>query len=278
MTIVSNARVHEEGEKLRSIANQSVIPYVRGGGSLSGMDCQGLVEYALQQAGVPRSECNLGGSNSHWRACVWRGTPEECVALFGCVPVGAAVFIWKEVSSTTPEQFREDGLKDAEHMGLKITGCVLHASSTREKVAESVFNDKTIPNGGWNMVGLLPWVDYGPAISAAIGSAPAEAEAATDAGSGTAEGEVVYDNLAQAQAAMPVQDQIVRYVRIVSTNGGEVRIREQPKKGAVTKYSAAPGTLCPYQGERDGFYKILYLGKSRYVKKEFGQIVKVRKG
>lgn len=92
MTIVSNACVREEAEKLRSIANQSVIPYVRGGSTLSGMDCQGLVEYVLQRSGVPRSECNMGGSNSHWRACVWRGSPEECVELFGCVPVGAGVF------------------------------------------------------------------------------------------------------------------------------------------------------------------------------------------
>lgn len=84
--------------------------------------------------------------------------------------------------------------------------------------------------------------------------------------------------LPEEQASLPIRDQIVRYVRIVSTTGGEVRIREQPKKGAVTKYSTAPGTLFPYQGERDGFYKILYLGKSRYVKREFGQIVKVRKG
>lgn len=164
MTIVSSAAVLEQAEKLREIATVSFIPYVRGGSTLAGMDCQNMVEYPIIKAGVPRSECNLDGSNAHWRACVWRGTPEECVAKFGKVPECAAIFIVKEVSDTTPEKYRHDGLKDAEHMGIKLTTCALHASATLGKVAESKFADKTIKNGGWNAVGLLPWIDYGVGV------------------------------------------------------------------------------------------------------------------
>ncbi|MCE5344140.1 MAG: peptidoglycan-binding protein, partial [Eubacteriales bacterium] len=37
----------------------------------------------------------------------------------------------------------------------------IHASSSRGMVAQSAFTGKTIPNGGWNRVGLASWVDYG---------------------------------------------------------------------------------------------------------------------
>ncbi|MBP3649104.1 MAG: hypothetical protein J6K73_04920 [Clostridia bacterium] len=137
------------------------IPYVNNGHTLAGMDCQGLAEYLLEQCGVDYTECNRAGSNSHLRDCVWRGTPEECVNLFGKVPDGAWIFIVKD-NGGEPEKYRGDGIGNAEHMGVYMSGTsAIHSSSSRNGVAESFFDGKTIPNGGWNMVGFCQWVDYG---------------------------------------------------------------------------------------------------------------------
>jgi hypothetical protein len=127
--------------------------------TLTGMDCQGLAEYLLIQCGIPKAECNLAGSNAHFRKCVWTGTPEACCEVFGSVPGGAFLFIWEECGA--PAKYDGDGLGNAEHMGVFLGDCALHASSSRGMVAQSAFAGKTIPNGGWNRVGLAPWVDYG---------------------------------------------------------------------------------------------------------------------
>lgn len=114
-------------------------------------------EYCLIQAGIPKAECGLAGSNAHWRACVWRGTPAECIKAFGCIPGGAALFIW--AAGHNDKYSDENG--DASHIGLVWGKYVsIAASASREKVIESNFTGKAI-NGGWNMIGLLPWVDYG---------------------------------------------------------------------------------------------------------------------
>lgn len=159
---IQSEKVAEQAERLRKFAQSDSVPYVSGGMSLAGMDCQGLCEYLLIACGVPKKECNLSGSNAHWRACVWRGTPEECAARFGRVPIGAWVFIVSEEDGGAPAKYRGDGYGDANHMGVYLgNGVALHASASRGCVAESVFQERTVPNGGWNRVGLPPWVDYG---------------------------------------------------------------------------------------------------------------------
>lgn len=156
-TRITNAALIEQGKKLLAYIQTSEIPYVRNGMTLKGMDCQGLVEYCLIQAGVPQKECGLAGSNAHWRACVWRGTPAECLQAFGCIPGGAALFIWTAGHNAKYDD--ENG--DASHIGLVWGKYVsIAASASREKVIESNFAGKAI-NGGWNRIGLLPWVDYG---------------------------------------------------------------------------------------------------------------------
>lgn len=163
MVQVTSAAYAAAGTELLSRVREGwTIPYVRGGSSEAGMDCQGVCEYLLMQCGVPKVECDLAGSNAHWRNCIWRGTPEECVARFGCVPDGAWIFIVDEDGAGTPEKYRGDGLGDAGHMGIYLgNGIALHASASRGCVAESSFKEKTIPNGGWNAIGLPPWVNYG---------------------------------------------------------------------------------------------------------------------
>lgn len=143
------------------------------------MDCQKLWEKMLEDCGL---KMDLGGSNSWYRYIMehgWCGTPEECKKEFGCVPQGATLFIREDVSESTPEQFRHDGIGDITHMGdyTAMTGAemvqiateagvkdagqynhgdgAIHSSSSRGGVNTSKFAGKTIPNGGWNRVGLF---------------------------------------------------------------------------------------------------------------------------
>lgn len=177
----------EQAERLREYAKAASIPYVLGGMSLAGMDCQGLCEYLLIRCGVPKKECNLSGSNAHWRACVWRGTPEACAARFGRVPAGAWVFIVNEEDGGAPAKYRGDGLGDACHMGVYVgKGVALHASASRGCVAESRFEGKTVANGGWNRVGLPRWIDFG--LDAQDGAAGEGGDAALPGNAGGMDG------------------------------------------------------------------------------------------
>ena len=129
------------------------------GTSYEEMDCQKFVERCMSDVGL---HMDLPGSNAWYREMDWVGTPEECRAQFGCVPKGAILFILEAVSGGTPEKYRKDGIGDATHMGIK-TGQgkgAIHSSKSRGGVCESEFHDRTIPNGGWNRVGLYGKFEY----------------------------------------------------------------------------------------------------------------------
>ena len=79
------------------------------------------------------------------------------------MPKGALLFILEPVGPKTPAKFRNDGIGDATHMGI-VTGRgdgAIHSSSSRGCVATSKFKGKTIPNGGWNRIGMLDVFSYG---------------------------------------------------------------------------------------------------------------------
>ena len=148
------------------------------------MDCQKFAETCMEDVGLVM---DLGGSNSWFREMTWRGTPEECIKVFGSIPKGALLFI-REFDGKEPAKYRQDGLGNASHMGIKTgrTGAdmvesamqqgnenagkynfgdgAIHSSATKEHVATSKFLDKTIKNGGWNMIGLYDKFTYGDKI------------------------------------------------------------------------------------------------------------------
>jgi len=133
------------------------------GAPYSSMDCQAFVERCMKDVGVSR---NLPGSNAWYRAMTWTGTPEECKARFGSIPDGAFLFIMEQ-DGKEPAKYRRDGIGNASHIGIR-TGKgqgAIHSSSSRGCVCESVFNDRTVRNGGWNRVGLWDAFDYGTKIN-----------------------------------------------------------------------------------------------------------------
>ena len=131
------------------------------------MDCQKFVEKCMSDCGLYK---DLPGSNSWYRECLrngWAGKPEECIKIFGSIPKGALIFIREEVSESTPAKFRNDGIGDIVHMGIK-TGRnkgAINSSEKRGGVVESEFHDKIIPHGGWNRVGLLNYFNYGKTVN-----------------------------------------------------------------------------------------------------------------
>ena len=147
-------------DMVQSLLDMGKIPYVNGGEDISGMDCQGLVEWGLRQLKI---KTNMKGSNQMWRQmCTWTGTPEECKKVYGKVPVGALLFILENDGGEVARGYT-DGLGNASHVGV-YTGQgdgAIHASSSRGCVAASKFKGKTIANGGWNRVGLCKYLDYG---------------------------------------------------------------------------------------------------------------------
>lgn len=128
------------------------------------MDCQAAVEEALIRCGIPASECNLSGSNAHYRKMRGRWTPERLRDLLGVKEVPAGMFMFIVLASGEPAKYSGDGYGNADHMGIYLGGGrTFNSSSSRGGVEVSTkFNGKTsVPNGGWNMVGWSPWVDCG---------------------------------------------------------------------------------------------------------------------
>lgn len=122
------------------------------------LDCQALMEAILRDVGVRK---NWAGSNAMYRDMAWVGTPEECVAKYGSIPVGAWLFILEQ-DGNEPAKYKADGIGNASHVGV-YTGSgkgAIHSSASRGEVCESAFASKTIRNG-WNRVGLCKLLDYG---------------------------------------------------------------------------------------------------------------------
>lgn len=234
-----------------------------------GVDCSGAFVWAYGE---------FGKSIYHGSNRIARKYVRELLPLSEAMP-GMAAFKAREPGEdyyALPQGYLPGGgqyngdLNDYYHIGLidEDPFFVLNAKNKASGFVRSSLSE------GWDAVGYLTDVDYGDEDIpfSDIDDLDMETEPEID------DGIPVYDSLEEAKAAYPVQDAYTRYVRIVSPNEFPVKIREQPKKGAITKYSANAGTLYPYEGERDGYYEILYGGKSRYVLKEFGQLIKVRKG
>ena len=216
------------------------------GRSYEEMDCQALVERMMADVGYRK---DLGGSNSWYRECLkngWAGTPEDCLREFGIIPKGAILFIHEPVSASTPGKFRDDGIGDITHMGVK-TGRgdgAIHSSRSKGCVCTSKFRDRTIPNGGWNRVGLLPKIfDYGKAI----GGVPEHSE-----GSYSSEKE-----------GKPVKG------TVTAKSGSTVKLRQKPDTSCPVWWDIPVGTILQVVDRRDCWSKCISGGLTGWMKNEF---------
>lgn len=173
------------------------------------MDCQALLEAMLKDVGVKKE---WKGSNAMYRDMAWVGTPEECKKKFGGIPVGSWIFILKQ-DGNEPAEYRKDGIGNADHVGVKTGGKkgAIHSSATMEQVSESVFQDKTIPNGGWNRVGFCKLLDYGEKIETILYGRTSKEE-----------------NVQKEKEEIQEEVTITMITATVQTSGGILNIRDMP--------------------------------------------------
>lgn len=211
------------------------------GRSYQEMDCQQFAENCMKKVGIT---LNLAGSNAWYRKMTWTGTPEECKARFGSIPKGALLFILTFDGGEEKRGYR-DGLGNASHIGIK-TGRgkgALHSSASRGCVCESEFKDKTIPNGGWNRVGLWDAFDYGDQINSLLSG--------------------------EKERGEPFMGYMAR---VVSDNGGKVNLRAKPSTGSTVLNRLPVGTLVEVTDEVDGTWsKVVCDGKAGYMMNNFLQ-------
>lgn len=212
------------------------------GRSYEEMDCQAFVERCMKKVGINE---DLPGSNAWYRAMTWVGTPEECKRKFGCIPKGALLYILKN-DGQEPAKYHNDGIGNASHIGIK-TGRgkgALHSSASMGCVCESNFADKTIPNGGWNRVGLDYRFDYGDKINSILNGGSQEEE--------------------YIEVVIPVYTAIV-----TSNNGAGANFRA--KKSTATGYlgKIPEGTEVTVTADDGVWSSVIYNGKNGYVMSEF---------
>ena len=220
------------------------------------MDCQAFWERTLNDCGI---KMDLGGSNSWYRYMMkhgWCGTPAECVKTFGGIPVGATLYIRKDVSESTPAQFRNDGIGDITHMGI-FTGMTgeemvqialdagvrnadkynygdgaINSSHSRGGVCTSKFAGKSI-SGGWNRIGL--WLDS-----------------------------IVYDG-----TTPPGPEPETEWATVVAEEGSTVKMRARPSKSCPLYWDVPVGSEVMVNEYGETWTRITWAGNSGYMMTRF---------
>ncbi len=243
------------------------------GRSYDEMDCQEFVERCLECVGCL---LDLKGSNVWFRkvqAEGWTGSPEECVREFGCVQKGAFLFI-HAFDGGEERRGYHDGKGNASHIGIK-TGRgkgAIHSSSSRGCVTESEFHDRTIRNGGWNMVGLWNRMDYGKTVNWANLLRPPVAEISQEVRSSETSdlsgGQSrrlslrTLEPSGSAQAPPEQKEEGKRMtVTVTSPNGGPVNLRKAANKGAALVDRILPGADAELLETGNGWSKIRVAGR-----------------
>ena len=83
----------------------------------------------------------------------WKGTKEECIATFGCIPLGAWVFMVSRDGGEVEKGYHDDE-GNANHVGIYVGD-----DNTRDS-AGSRGGVGYRPLKDWNMVGLCKYLDY----------------------------------------------------------------------------------------------------------------------
>lgn len=224
----------QAGRQLLTKAAAEKIPYVNNGSTINGMDCQGLVEYLLRECGT---SVNYLGSNDMWRNLgKWSGTVEEAVKLFGSIPSGALLYIWKQDGA--PSRYKDDK-GNATHVGVYLdSNEAVHASASRGCVAPSTIKNKSI-NGGWNKVMLCKFI--------------------------------LYDNSVESKLTVSGAEEGVKMEMgyITSADGGWVNVRKSPNTTSDRLAKANCGDQVEILEAGDQWSKISYNGITGYVMSKF---------
>lgn len=238
------------------------------------MDCQKFVETCINDcakaAGLD-TRLDAAGSNDMARHhCAWLGTLANAKAE-GKLVLGAGLLIHEDDESGLPEQYRGDGLGDFSHVGLYVGENALgdvdkygrkrmcnavHSSQSMGRVAGSTLSN------GWTHVMLFAEIDYGIEVGGLNLSHEAEALINTKADENI-------EDVDMRDAKGYPSAQSARYVRVETGNEYGLKVREAPKRSAITKYTAPNGTQLRVMGESGQYYKVMYNGGVRWVDRRY---------
>lgn len=235
----------------------------------SDMDCQKFVETALRDAGITK---DLAGSNAWYRMMTWVGTPAECKAKFGSIPVGAFLYILSN-NGKEPEKYKKDGIGNASHIGIytAMTGAemvaqaladgnvngtaynfgngAIHSSSSRAHVCTSAFAGKAI-SGGWNRIGLWDKIDYGEHVNAILrGESPSSIDP---------------DDPVPTPEPAPV----VTVGKVYAEAGRAVKMRQKPSSKCNLYWDVPIGETVEILGEGEWDH-IRWNGRTGYMKSDY---------
>lgn len=235
------------------------------GRSYKEMDCQAFIEQCMADCGL---RMDLAGSNAWYREVKkngWVGSPEECIKIFGSIPKGALLFI-HAFDGGEEKRGYHDGLGNASHVGIVThrNDGAIHSSSSRGCVATSVFKDKTIKNGGWNMVGLWNRIDYGKSINwilehIGIGQAPAaDQDPAADP-----------DPVEQE----PAEGGKTMRGKVIAEYGGTVKLRQKPSSSCSMYWDIAVGTEMDVLQRGEEWSKCKAGIRTGWMKNEYIQLI-----
>ena len=182
---------------------------------------------------------------------------------FGSVPKGALLFIREDVSASTPGKFRSDGIGDITHMGVK-TGRgdgAIHSSHSRGCVCTSKFRDRTIPNGGWNRVGLLNVFSYGKTVDWVLEHGGWN-EGTVSAVPRTWN-EVTVPDVPSRKEAIPMKG------TVTAMSGSTVKLRQKPGTDCPIYWDIPVGTEMEIVDQRENWSKCICSGLTGWMKNEF---------
>ena len=212
----------------------------------SEMDCQTFVEKCMSDCGLHK---DLAGSNTWYREVMnhgWVGSPEDCMREFGVIPKGALLFIL-EHDGGEPDKYKKDGIGNAKHIGFKTgrNDGAIHSSQSRGCVATSNFKDKTIPNGGWNRVGLYNQFTYGKSVDWIL--------------------EHGADNHDHGG------DDVHMKAIVVADSGSTVKLRQKPSTSCNMYWDISVGTEVEVVDKQDDWCKVITSGLTGWMMTQFLQ-------
>ena len=237
---ISSRKLADEAIRLLSLPE---IPYVLGGTTINGLDCQGMIKYCAQRLGL---RLDYSGSNDMYRnACSWIGTITEARTEDRIIP-GAVAFI-VEYDGQEAARYKSDGLGNASHVGLlTINGEAysVDASSSAGKVRCRNERDSLRT---WTHIGWLKGVDYDEELPVA--------------------------NISEDMPLMnneSVKTYNLQTATVVTLDGGALNMRSTPSDSANNRIGrAAAGSLVEVLEVRGEWTKIRYEGMTAWAQTKY---------
>ena len=124
------------------------------------LDCQAFVEEVIKDLGIRKPDgsiYNWRGANSMYRNYyTFRGTIDECIAKYGCLPVGAFVYVWTATGQELVGYY--DDLGNCKHVGLFCGDNIVRDSTRSTKTHRDGVGSRTLD--GFTHCSLFSGVDY----------------------------------------------------------------------------------------------------------------------